>query len=541
MNWINNSIRNKLLLTAGAGIALLLVAALVGMYISWMSIHVFEQDVEDRRSDERSVLSMQLDFKKQVQEWKDVLLRGGEQDALQKHWGAFEKKESEIQQRTMVLRGALDDSDTKELLEKFMSAHREMGVAYRKGLQAFKEQNFDSKVGDKAVKGIDRAPTELLTQLVEKITAHANDISKSVAGNGYKGIVYSLLMAGIAVLISMVGSVWIIQKNIVRPAEVLVGDLQHLADGDFTMPVPKTSSDEIGRIAESAEKIRISLKEAISKINQSSSQIFGSAAQLAKSTGQIETSSHSQNEAASAMAAATEEMTVSINEVAEHTKHTRQLSEQSEKLSVESGEVIRSLVSDIQGIAATVNSSSQTIEELGQHVGEISSIVKVINDVAEQTNLLALNAAIEAARAGEQGRGFAVVADEVRKLAERTAQSTREIGLMVKKIQDGTQESVATMQNTVVSVSGSLAQADKASAAIDQISSGSRHVAQLVNDMANSAQEQGIASNEIARGVEKVAQMAEANNSSVQEAAVTAQQLKQLATNLQTSVSGFRV
>ena len=162
MNWISNSIRNKLLLTAGAGIALLLAAILAGMYISWASIHAFEKDVEDRRSDERSVLAMQLDFKKQVQEWKDTLLRGSDHDALEKYWGAFEKKESEIQQRGMALRGALDGSDTRELLEKFMSAHREMGVAYRKGLQAFKEQNFDSKAGDRAVKGIDRAPTDFV-------------------------------------------------------------------------------------------------------------------------------------------------------------------------------------------------------------------------------------------------------------------------------------------------------------------------------------------------------------------------------------------
>lgn len=247
---LHASIRNKLILTVGAGITLLMSAILAGIYISWMSIHVLEQDIKGSHAIEREVLSMQLDFKQQVQEWKDVLLRGSNHDALELHWTAFEKKENEVRQKGNALLTTLDDADSHELLKKFMLAHREMGVAYREGLQTFKSKNFDSRAGDEIVKGIDRAPTELLTQAADKITAHTNAIAKTSARSGYNAIIYGLIIAAIALLITTIGLALIIRNKIVQPIDALVVLMNKVSgEKNYALRAQPHSPDELGKLA----------------------------------------------------------------------------------------------------------------------------------------------------------------------------------------------------------------------------------------------------------------------------------------------------
>ena len=196
---------------------------------------------------------------------------------------------------------------------------------------------------------------------------------------------------------------------------------------------------------------------------------------------------------------------------------------------------------ELELIAQTVNESARIIEQLGKHSENISAIVNVIKEIADQTNLLALNAAIEAARAGEQGRGFAVVADEVRKLAERTTQSTKEISDMIGAIQQGTESAVASMQGGVSRVAEGVTLSRRAGEAIARIRQGTQDVRQSVGDISDAMGEQSQASNEIARGVEHIAQMAERNSTEVRATADTVLHLEQMATTLQAEVQRFRV
>jgi methyl-accepting chemotaxis protein len=285
------------------------------------------------------------------------------------------------------------------------------------------------------------------------------------------------------------------------------------------------------------EKLKVMIGEVIS----SADQVAHTASQLSASSKQVADGSQHQSEATSAMASAVEEMTVSIDQVSDNAQKARDASLLSGDMSAQGGEVIQDAVLEMGKIEESVKGFFNIIQSLEQKSNEISAIVNVIKEIADQTNLLALNAAIEAARAGEQGRGFAVVADEVRKLAERTGKSTQEIAAMIEKIQSGTREAASSIENGVTRVSSGVALANKAGESITQIKHEAAQVVQVVSDISDALKEQSMASNDIAKNVERIAQMTEENNAAVLQSAAAANHLEQLATALHSSISHFKI
>jgi methyl-accepting chemotaxis protein len=238
---------------------------------------------------------------------------------------------------------------------------------------------------------------------------------------------------------------------------------------------------------------------------------------------------------------AVDRLTVSVNHVSDSAREAHSVTAETGSQSQAGNRIIQDTVAEMKRISQTVGEAAQTIQAMGESSQRISGIVQVIKDVAEQTNLLALNAAIEAARAGEQGRGFAVVADEVRKLAERTAQATGEIGGMIVEVQSSAQAAVGTMQQAVSRVEDGVGLAQQASESMLGISDGAQRVVQAVTDISNALKEQSVASNDIAANVEKIAQMSEENSAATREAAETARQLEELAASTRQAVAVFRV
>jgi len=241
------------------------------------------------------------------------------------------------------------------------------------------------------------------------------------------------------------------------------------------------------------------------------------------------------------MAAGIEELTVSINHVAGSSADALKASQQPGQLSQAGNVAVQGAAAEMDGIASAAQEFAGIIDGLGRESAQISQIVGVIEAIAGQTNLLALNAAIEAARAGEQGRGFAVVADEVRKLAERTAQSTKEIVGMVAGIQDGTRQAVAQVDGWKAAIGSGVEKARGAGFRMAEIECGADAVVTAVNEISSALAEQSAASNDIARNVEQIARMSDENHRAINAVAGEAGQLEKLATMLNTLVGHFKM
>jgi methyl-accepting chemotaxis protein len=236
-----------------------------------------------------------------------------------------------------------------------------------------------------------------------------------------------------------------------------------------------------------------------------------------------------------------EESTANLAEIANNARYLDETSRESGTLSRQGAQIIHKAGHEMGVIAETVRDGAASIEALGHQSNQISAIVQVIKDIADQTNLLALNAAIEAARAGEAGRGFAVVADEVRKLAERTAQSTQQITGMISSIQTSSSQAVGVMNDTVQRVGSGVELADQAGEAITRISASTDHLVKGVEDISGALQQQNLAYQDVARHVERIAQMTEENSYAAKETAGAAQQLKGLSQAMQQAVARFRL
>ncbi|MEK8089533.1 methyl-accepting chemotaxis protein [Thermithiobacillus plumbiphilus] len=345
---------------------------------------------------------------------------------------------------------------------------------------------------------------------------------------------------GLAILLGFFMAIKI-TRGITGPLHEIEAATGRIASGDLTCKVRVQSRDELGRIADSFNRMSTELRKMIGGIRGSSEQVAASASQLSAASLQLDHDADAQNQQTAQAATAMEEMSATVTEVARSAASAAQFAREANDTAQRGGQVVRQTVDGMRQISQSVGSSAEVVSALDQSSAEIGKIVSVIADIADQTNLLALNAAIEAARAGEQGRGFAVVADEVRKLAERTATATGEIGRMIETIRRDTQQAVNTMGGARQEVEDGMRLAGQAGQSLQQILEGAHQLSDMITQIATASEEQSAVASEIAGNVETIANLATRGKANISESAQSAQNLTRVSEELRQTVNRFKV
>ncbi|MFA7258358.1 MAG: methyl-accepting chemotaxis protein [Aeromonas bestiarum] len=407
------------------------------------------------------------------------------------------------------------------------------------GDQAANQQKAIAMMHDKAYhqnKGRIMSPIDDFYVMMEHRTQQAVDDATSQSSM----LRYLFIALGLVLMFFLWRTYKALLDLVGTSVSQLRSDLGSLAQGDFSrqIHVPSGAKESlIGLLA----TMQSTLKGIIAQVSHSTEELSGSAdsiAQIAEQTAQFATS---QQTSTQTMAAAIEELVVSISHLSDNATHADELSKVSANTLEEGSGVIKQTLDSIQSISDTVSNAASSLSELNSHTQQISDIIEVIRGIADQTNLLALNAAIEAARAGEQGRGFAVVADEVRNLASRSAASTQQITGMISKIQSGADASIRSMENTVNNVSRGVSLANQTGEAIASIKSHASNLTGLMGEISHTLREQSTAANEVVSTVGNITSLSEQSGDAARHVSQEAAKLKQLSRLLRQEMGHFKL
>ncbi len=350
-----------------------------------------------------------------------------------------------------------------------------------------------------------------------------------------------IMIAGLIVgsVLSILGLLF--ATSITRPVHKIVEATKAIAGGDLRERLQLNRQDELGDLADSVNLMTDDLASLLSQVTATSNEVASAAIQMAASSEEVSHGMSSQQSQTQRVSAAIEEMSASVAEVASKAAQAASIAEEAGEQAREGGTVVGGAVEGMNAISAQVNESASAVKQLGQRGEEIGAVIAVINDIADQTNLLALNAAIEAARAGEHGRGFAVVADEVRKLAERTTKATEEVAQSIRAIQNETGHAVECMELGCTKVDEGVGLAASAGESLGKIVQSSQQVADMIRSIAAAASQQDTASAEIAHSVESIDAVTSETAQGVQQAAAAASSMSARATELQDLVNRFKL
>ncbi len=332
-----------------------------------------------------------------------------------------------------------------------------------------------------------------------------------------------------------------LKERLQKGTENLLVEMNKFASGDLTVKIDDSENDAIGKLFKGFNEAVVKIQELITDITAVAVATANASNEISSSSGQMAAGAQEQSVQTTEVASAVEEMTRTILETTKNTSIAAKKSKEAGEIATTGGKVVEETVAGINRIAMVVSQSAKIIIELGNSSDQIGKIIQVIDDIADQTNLLALNAAIEAARAGEQGRGFAVVADEVRKLAERTTKATKEIADMIKKIQKDTGSAVESIEMGTKEVEKGKELANKAGDSLKSIIKGTNEVVDVVTQVAAASEEQSATSEQISKSIEGINSVTQESAIGVEQIARATVDLNRLTENLQTLISRFKL
>jgi len=511
----------------------------------------------------------QVNFKIQIQEWKDTLLRGYDKAQFDKYSSSFFKQSSDVQKNLYSIKSKLSGNiETVNKIDSLSASHKTLEDNYRKALTSYNNADFNSsKIVDGLVKGMDREPTRKFDEIVAEI----NKISEFEINYAIKMMVSSIIGISLIILVLLAVVILIIIKSITSPLSKITDRMTNLAgqNGDLNASIEIETGDELAVLAGGFNTFVSKIRTLAKSVNDISTQLSASSTELASSSTSLSQNAQSQ-------AATVEEIAGAIEEVSAGADNTASgASDQSDRLLELSGKITE-LVEKIIGtgkkvdgamrlsgnISSLAKSGDESLKAMNSGMGKITEssqkmtvIIEIINGISEKINLLSLNAAIEAARAGESGRGFAVVADEISNLADQTSGSLKEIDTLVKINNEQISIGIRNTESTMDVISKIISGVNDISAMMTEINSFTDqqtlisggvtsilgNIKELSDGIRNSTDEQKIAFGEIATSITSINEISQANASASEELTGSSEEIASMAENLFEAVSKFKV
>ncbi|WP_371306674.1 methyl-accepting chemotaxis protein [Pseudomonas viridiflava] len=413
----------------------------------------------------------------------------------------------------------------------------QQAIAGLKGYRAAVGVYRDSQAASKAA-------LEKMTALGVKMLATSTEMierqNKSRDAESDHAVMMIIAATVLALLLSVLAA-WIITRQITTPLQETLEVVERVAAGDLSRNLNVNRKDELGRLQSTIQRMTVSLRELVGGIRDGVTQIASAAEELSAVTEQTSAGVNNQKVETDQVATAMHEMTATVQEVARNAEEASEAAVAADQQAREGERVVNEAIAQIERLASAVGNSSEAMGALKQESEKIGSVLDVIKSVAQQTNLLALNAAIEAARAGEAGRGFAVVADEVRSLAQRTQKSTEEIEALIVSLQSGTQQAASVMDSSRELSASSVDLTRRAGGSLENITKTVSAIQSMNQQIAAAAEQQSATAEEINRSIINVRDVSEQTSAASEETAASSIELARLGTHLQTLVSRFTV
>jgi methyl-accepting chemotaxis protein len=532
------TLRLQLASLGAAGIALGCVVA--GM--AWYGLKLVEHDIADMQS-RSSMLRASVEG-----DMMHDAIRGDVQAYL------LAKDDTEVAQakadldehaqRFTTLLGEVQKLAPDDALLAASKEANEKVVAY---VAAAHELMGTSRTDDEAIETQQTAFAASFSELEERmeklsdlIETSVNEAAETAIHDPKRVLLWNFATLGVG-SVCMIGVVWVISRGIMRRTTLIAQALSSMKAGDLRARTKCAGRDELALVAQDIDATATSISQLVRELNGAIAEVTAAATEISASSEEMARGLAQQEQQATQVSAAVEQMATSVREVSQKSSDAASAAKESQEDATSGASVVKETVGEIEQIADNVRSSSQSVNALGAKSEQIGAIIKVINDIADQTNLLALNAAIEAARAGEHGRGFAVVADEVRKLAERTTKATEEVGQSIREIQDQTKTAVTLIEGGAKRVARGVELASNAGQALGRINQSSQGLAGMVTSIAAATEEQSAASEQISKSVEGISSVTKESSQAAGQMSQAAASLSQQGERLKMLVERFKV